>query len=82
MWRATPHPDLALPALVALGLVAPQILAAHARRRALATDGGSCGGMAFADAGACGDGGDGGACGDGGRSDGGYSCGSSCGGGD
>jgi hypothetical protein len=77
MWRATPHPELALTVLVAHGLVAPQILAAHERQRALAADGSSCGGMAFADGGdACSDGG----AGDGG-SDGGCSCGSSCGGG-
>jgi hypothetical protein len=57
---------------VTLGLVAPQILAAHERRRALTAGGSSCGGMAFAD---------GDACGDGGGSDGGCSCGG-CGGGD
>lgn len=44
MWRAAPHPELALAILVAHGLVAPQILAAHERRRALAADGGSRGG--------------------------------------
>lgn len=76
MWRAVPHAELALPALVAAGLVDGAILAFHERRRALAADGSSCGGMAFAD----GDGGagDGGACGDGGG-DGGCSCGGSCG---
>jgi hypothetical protein len=73
MWRARPHPELALTALAAIGLVDLHILAAHARRRA-AADGGSCGGMAFADGDACSDGGD--ACSDG-AGDGG-----SCGGGD
>jgi hypothetical protein len=74
MWRARPHPELALAALAAAGLVDRHILAMHERRRA-AADGGSCGGvgcMAFADGDACGDGGGG---------DGGGSCGSSCGGG-
>ena len=79
MWRAMPHPELGLAALVAHGLVAPQILAAHERRRALATDDSSCGGMAFADGDAGGDGGAGDTCGDGGAGDGGCSCGGSCG---
>lgn len=91
MWRALPHPELALARLVAEGLVEHRFLIVHERRRAAATDGSSCGGiggLAFADA--CGDGGhgghgghggDGGGSGDGGC-DGGSSCGSSCGGGD
>jgi hypothetical protein len=78
MWRARPHPELALMVLYAAGLVDRGILAVHLRRReAAATDGSSCGGMAFADGDACSDGG----AGDGG-SDGGCSCGSGCGGGD
>jgi hypothetical protein len=43
MWRATAHAELALPALVAHGLVDRQTLAVHERRRAQATDGMSCG---------------------------------------
>ena len=75
MWRARPHPELALTVLYAAGLVDRHILAAHLRRRAAATtDGGSCGCIAFADGGACSDGG-----GSDGGCDGGSSCGSSCG---
>lgn len=70
MWRARPHPELALTVLYAAGLVDRGILAAHLRRReAAAMDGSSCGGMAFADGDTCGDGGDG--AGDGGCSGGG-----------
>jgi hypothetical protein len=80
MWRARPHPELALPLLVAEGLVDHHFLAVHERRRAAAaTDGSSCGGigsMAFADGDACADGG---GSGDGGCDGGGSSCGSSCG---
>lgn len=78
MWRARAHPELALTVLYAAGLVDGGILAAHLRRReTAASDGSSCGGMAFADGGdACADGGGG----DGGC-DGGSGCGSSCGGG-
>jgi hypothetical protein len=77
MWRARPHPELALTVLYAAGVVDRHLLAAHLGRREAGADGSSCGGMAFADGDA---GGDGGACGDGGGSDGGCSCGSSCGG--
>jgi hypothetical protein len=78
MWRAQPHPELALTVLYAAGLIDRGILAAHLRRREAMTAGGSsCGGMAFADSGdACADGGGG----DGGCDGGGSSCGSSCGG--
>ena len=78
MWRARPHPELALAVLAAAGLVDRHILAMHERRRAAAADGSSCGSMAFADGDACGDSG---GSGDGGGCDGGSSCGSSCGGG-
>jgi hypothetical protein len=81
MWRARPHPELALTALYAAGLVDLHILAAHQRRREATPDGSSCGGMAFADGGACSDGaGSDGGC-DGGGSSCGSSCGSGCGGG-
>lgn len=77
MWRARPHPELALTVLVAAGVVDRHLLAAHLGRREAGADGSSCGGMAFADGGdACADGGGG----DGGG-DGGSGCGSSCGGG-
>jgi hypothetical protein len=87
MWRALPHPELALAVLVAEGIVDRHFLAVHERRRAAAatTDGSSCGGidsMAFAGSDACGDGGGSGGCDGGGGGDGGgSSCGSSCGGG-
>ena len=74
MWRATPHPELALPALYAAGLVDSAILAAHLRRRDTATDGSSCGGigdLSFGGSDACSDGGS--------ASHGGCSCGSNCG---
>jgi hypothetical protein len=74
MWRATPHLELALPALYAAGLVDSALLAAHLRRRDTATDGGSCGGIgdfSFGGSDACSDGGS--------ASHGGCSCGSSCG---
>jgi hypothetical protein len=75
MWRAQPHPELALTVLYAAGLVDRGLLAAHLRRREAATaDGGACGGMACADGG----GGDGGCDGGSGCGSG---CGSSCGGG-
>jgi hypothetical protein len=78
MWRARPHPELALTVLVAAGVVDRHLLAAHLGGREATADGGSCGGMAFADGGdACADGGGG----DGGGGDGGSGCGSSCGGG-
>ena len=74
MWRARPHPELALTALVAAGVVDRHLLAAHLGRREAVADGGSCGGMAFADGGdACADGG-----GDGGGD--GSGCGGGCGG--
>lgn len=78
MWRARPHPELALTVLYAAGVIDRHLLAAHlGRREAAATDGTSCGGMAFADGGTCADGGGS----DGGCDGGGSSCGSSCGGG-
>ena len=84
MWRAQPHPELALTVLYAAGLVDRGVLAAHLRRReAATTDGSSCGGidsMAFAGGDACGDGGGDSGC-DGGGSSCGSSCGSGCGGG-
>jgi hypothetical protein len=77
MWRAQPHPELALTVLFAAGVVDRHLLAAHLGRREAGADGSSCGGMVFADGGdACADGGGG----DGGG-DGGSGCGSSCGGG-
>jgi len=80
MWRAQPHPELALTVLYAAGLIDRGVLAAHLRRReAMAADGSSCGGidsMAFAGGDACSDGG-----GDSGCDGGGSSCGSGCGGG-
>ena len=86
MWRAQPHPELALTVLYAAGLIDRGVLAAHLRRReAATTDGSSCGGidsMAFAGGDACGDGGGSGDSGcDGGGSSCGSSCGSGCGGG-
>jgi hypothetical protein len=73
MWRARPHPELALTVLYGAGLVDRAILAAHLRRRAAATmDGGACGGVAFADGDACADGGGS----DGGCDAGGSGCGS------
>ncbi len=78
MWRARPHPELALTVLFAAGVVDRHLLAAHLGRREAGADGSSCGGMAFADGGdACADGGGG----DGGCDGGGSGCGSSCGGG-
>ena len=74
MWRARPHPELALTVLYAAGVVDRHLLAAHLGRREAVADGGSCGGMACADGG-----GDGGC--DGGGSGCGSGCGSSCGGG-
>jgi hypothetical protein len=70
MWRARPHPELALAVLVAAGVVDRHLLAAHLGRREAGADGGSCGGMVCADGG-----------GDGGCDGGGSGCGSSCGGG-
>jgi hypothetical protein len=82
MWRARPHPELALTVLFAAGVVDRQLLAAHLGRREAGADGSSCGGMAFADGGdACADGGGDGGC-DGGGSGCGSSCGGGCGGGD
>jgi hypothetical protein len=71
MWRARPHPELALTVLYAAGVVDRHLLAAHLGRREAVADGGSCGGMACADGGAS----------DGGCDSGGSGCGSSCGGG-
>jgi hypothetical protein len=78
MWRARPHPELALTVLYAAGVIDRHLLAAHLGRREAATaDGSACGGLAFADSGdACADGGGG----DGGCDGGGSGCGSSCGG--
>ncbi|MCS0611190.1 hypothetical protein NX783_00340 [Massilia kyonggiensis] len=71
MWRAQPHPELALAVLVAAGVVDRHLLAAHLGRREAGADGNSCGGMVCADGGG----------GDGGCDGGGSGCGSSCGGG-
>ncbi|MFL6631498.1 MAG: hypothetical protein ACJ8HJ_04170 [Massilia sp.] len=71
MWRARPHPELALTVLYAAGVVDRHLLAAHLGRREAVADGGSCGGMVCADGGGS----------DGGCDGGGSGCGSSCGGG-
>jgi hypothetical protein len=81
MWRARPHPELALAVLYAAGVVDRHLLAAHLGRREAGVDGGSCGGMVFADGGdACADGGGSDGGGDGGSSGCGSSCGGGCGG--
>jgi hypothetical protein len=70
MWRARPHPELALTVLYAAGVVDRHLLAAHLSRREAVADGGSCGGMACADGGSS----------DGGCDGGGSGCGGGCGG--